>query len=362
MRHISDVVTVRSVFHGIRYVLLDCDGVLWHGDYVLPGISEALIFLRKLGFQIRFISNNATASRAQQLKLKFLDRGIHAELHELYASPWAAAEYLRQVQRRKTDEGSYRGNILVLGNAGLHEEIRQVLAPGFFTYGLELDEPSAMPVYDLKFHRVTEDPLLPPPFHTCSNSHNVKKKVSLIELNISAVVVALDFNASTSKLALATLAMQLPNHPRTRELRGIPSHEKMEPCLFISTNADPSITTGSHKWKLPGAGTLLAALSAATGRAPDMICGKPNTGLFDIMLNAESKNGRSVKPSECLMVGDRLTTDIAFGQSAGARTLFVLSGAEDESHVQTSGITPDYISSSLVETVNLLKSSQSSKL
>jgi len=58
-----------SLLKGIRYVLLDCDGVLWSGDVVFPGILDTVQYLRHtLGLQVRFVTNADLRSRPQLLE------------------------------------------------------------------------------------------------------------------------------------------------------------------------------------------------------------------------------------------------------------------------------------------------------
>ena len=59
--------------------LFDCDGVLWHGDRLVPGAKDVLAALRAHGKTVMFITNNATKSRAEY-KTKFDKLGIQAEV------------------------------------------------------------------------------------------------------------------------------------------------------------------------------------------------------------------------------------------------------------------------------------------
>ena len=38
--------------------LFDCDGVLWEGTRLIPGATEVLAYLRKLGACIHFLNNS----------------------------------------------------------------------------------------------------------------------------------------------------------------------------------------------------------------------------------------------------------------------------------------------------------------
>jgi NagD protein len=87
---------------------------------------------------------------------------------------------------------------------------------------------------------------------------------------------------------------------------------------FIGTN--PDMIDPVEGGLEPAAGTILAAISAATGKKP-YIVGKPNSLM---MMLAAHKLG--AHPEDCVMVGDRMDTDIVGGMEAGMKTILVLSG------------------------------------
>lgn len=87
---------------------------------------------------------------------------------------------------------------------------------------------------------------------------------------------------------------------------------------FIGTNGD--VTFPSHDGIVPGAGSLLAALQAATGRAPTII-GKPYAPMFQAALHHLGLPAENV-----LMIGDRLDTDILGAQQLGIQTALVFTG------------------------------------
>lgn len=87
---------------------------------------------------------------------------------------------------------------------------------------------------------------------------------------------------------------------------------------FIATNRDSTLPTESGD--VPGGGSLVAALAAATGREPVTV-GKPETHAYEAIL-ADAK----VTAADSVMVGDRLDTDIAVGRRSGAGTVLVLTG------------------------------------
>lgn len=87
---------------------------------------------------------------------------------------------------------------------------------------------------------------------------------------------------------------------------------------FIGTNPDRTFPTPNGL--MPGAGTTLAAIEAASYRSPTII-GKPEPIIYQIAIDR-----LGTEPSQALMVGDRLETDIAGGQNAGCPVALVLSG------------------------------------
>jgi HAD superfamily hydrolase (TIGR01450 family) len=88
-------------------------------------------------------------------------------------------------------------------------------------------------------------------------------------------------------------------------------------ALWVATNADRTLP--SPRGPLPGNGALVAALSTALDRAPDVIVGKPEPGLF---VEAAARAGAH-RP---LVVGDRLDTDIEGARRAGMDSVLVLTG------------------------------------
>jgi 4-nitrophenyl phosphatase len=104
---------------------------------------------------------------------------------------------------------------------------------------------------------------------------------------------------------------------------------------FIGTN--PDRTLPSERGLLPGNGAILACLQAATDVEP-FIVGKPERTMFDAALAAMGAD-----TTHAAMLGDRLETDILGGQNAGLRTIFVLTGANDEADLVASPVKPDWV-------------------
>lgn len=147
------------------------------------------------------------------------------------------------------------------------------------------------------------------------------------EQNVLAVIVSLDRNISYEKLTRATLLIRA----------GAP---------FYGSNPDRTYPT--PEGLTPGAGTLLAAVEAATDVAP-IIAGKPEPALFELALQH-----LGVERSQALVVGDRLETDILGGQRAGLPTALVLSGVSTAEQAAAWQPAPDLIAPSLGDLIQQL--------
>jgi len=90
-------------------------------------------------------------------------------------------------------------------------------------------------------------------------------------------------------------------------------------ALFVATNRDP-VYPGADGRLLPGAGAVVAALEVATGRLP-IVIGKPEPGLFEAAARIAG-----VAPSDAVVIGDGLGTDVAAAHRIGARSVLMLTG------------------------------------
>ncbi|OBF94000.1 HAD family hydrolase [Mycobacterium sp. 852002-51152_SCH6134967] len=110
-------------------------------------------------------------------------------------------------------------------------------------------------------------------------------------------------------------------------------------ALWVAANVDRTLP--SERGLLPGNGSMVAALRAATDREPQ-VAGKPQPTLLTDAL----ARGAFQTP---LVVGDRLDTDIAGANAAGLPSLLVLTGvstAVDLVHAQASE-RPTYLGADL---------------
>lgn len=108
---------------------------------------------------------------------------------------------------------------------------------------------------------------------------------------------------------------------------------------FIGTNDD--VTFPMPDGLAPGAGSILAALQAATGRAP-LVMGKPGAAMFEAALRVVGTTA-----DRTLMLGDRLNTDVLGAQRAGLRAALVLTGVSTRAEAEQAA--PDAIYNDLNE-------------
>ncbi len=106
----------------------------------------------------------------------------------------------------------------------------------------------------------------------------------------------------------------------------------------------PDIVCPDPRGGLPDTGAFLALFEAATGVVPEHICGKPNPGMI---LHKIEELG--LLPSQCVMFGDRLYTDIEMANRAGVHAVLVLSGEATQDDLDNCPQKPDLVVKSVAE-------------
>jgi 4-nitrophenyl phosphatase len=117
-------------------------------------------------------------------------------------------------------------------------------------------------------------------------------------------------------------------------------------ALFIGTNPDHTYPVPGGL--APGAGAVLAAIQVSAGVDP-IIVGKPEPIMYQAAIQR-----LAVNPSETLVVGDRLETDIRGAQTLGCRTALVLSGVTRQEAAFDWRPAPDMIAENLAEVIGRL--------
>ncbi|KAJ7104162.1 HAD-like domain-containing protein [Mycena belliarum] len=270
--------------------MFDCDGVLWQGDRLIEGAVDVLGLLRRRQKKVIFVTNNATKSR-KSYKGKFDQLGVEAHVDEIYGSAYAAAVYISSVMKLPKHKKVY-----VIGMKGMEEELHEEGVA--FLGGMD---PADCTLEPFSLADFTLDP------------------------DVGAVLCGLDTNINYTKLSKAF--QYLTRNPG---------------CVFLATNEDSTYPVADGL--LPGAGSISAPLRYALGKDPISI-GKPATTMLDCI-----KAKIDFDPKRTIMVGDRLNTDILFGQGGGLATLLVLTGITSEAEISgpdASSIVPDFVTQSI---------------
>jgi len=100
---------------------------------------------------------------------------------------------------------------------------------------------------------------------------------------------------------------------------------------------------------IPDAGATLAALEALTGRKVELLAGKPSRLMVEVALEC-----MGLPPERCLIVGDRLETDIRMGKEAGMWAAVVLTGASTRCQAETALPPPDLVLANVGELLSLI--------
>jgi arabinose operon protein AraL len=135
--------------------------------------------------------------------------------------------------------------------------------------------------------------------------------------DIRIVIAAFDRTLDYAKLNLAHQAL----------MRG---------ARFYATNSDR--TCPMAEGELPDCAGVIAFLEATTARTVEYIAGKPSPGILQAALDH-----LGVPREHCLMVGDRLATDIQMGYKFGLDTALVLSGVTSRESLSMNVLRPTFV-------------------
>jgi ribonucleotide monophosphatase NagD (HAD superfamily) len=83
---------------------------------------------------------------------------------------------------------------------------------------------------------------------------------------------------------------------------------------------------------------MIAAVEAVTGQRVEAIVGKPSPVILEVALET-----LGVAARDCVIVGDRLETDIVMGRSLGLATVLVLTGVTRADDPRIAEIGPDLV-------------------
>jgi NagD protein len=113
---------------------------------------------------------------------------------------------------------------------------------------------------------------------------------------------------------------------------------------LIATNPDRTCPT--EEGEIPDCAGMMAAVEAVTGRAVDVVVGKPSPIILEVALER-----LGVPATEAVIVGDRLETDVVMGKRGGLGTVLVLSGVTRADDPRIAELAPDLVIRSIAELI-----------
>jgi 4-nitrophenyl phosphatase len=185
-------------------LIIDMDGVLWHGSNPLPGLEAFFELLREKSLPFVLATNNASLTQQQYIE-KLATMGVKVSANEVLTSSMATATFLQE------NLADHQRRVFVIGEDGLKQPL---VDKGFVLTDLyEVNQPDK----------------------------------GINDVGADIVVSGLDRGLTWDKLATATLNIRAG-------------------ALFYATNADTTLPT--ELGEVIGNGGTIAALEAATGKSP----------------------------------------------------------------------------------------------
>jgi len=120
-----------------------------------------------------------------------------------------------------------------------------------------------------------------------------------------------------------------------------------EEIPYIATH--PDINCPTPDGFMPDIGAMMAMVQSSTGKAADVVVGKPNPPMIEAIVELTG-----FEPGQLTMVGDRLYTDIAMGK-AGIQTVLVLSGEAKQKDLPEAPWQPDLVCEDLRDLLEVLR-------
>lgn len=236
----------------------DMDGVIYHGNHLLPGAKEFVDWLKSENKKFMFLTNSSERS-PRELQQKLERMGIEVSEENFYTSALATARFLAWQSPRCT--------AYVIGAAGLINALYEV-------------------------------------------------GISMNDVNPDYVVVG--------------------------EGRGYNFESIMKAVKFVMNGAkligtNPDQTGPVEGGIMPATKALISPIEIATGKEAYYV-GKPNPLMMRTCMKLLGG-----KAEDCVIVGDRMDTDIIAGIESEIETVLVLSGVSDRNTPKEFPYRPNYI-------------------
>jgi 4-nitrophenyl phosphatase len=279
-------------------LLVDLDGVLYRGSEPVAGIAAVLTARAARADDVVYVTNNSMWYREDYVE-RIARMGAPVSADQIVSSPRATALYLRD------HEPSIR-HVLTVGASGMDRELEDA---GF---------------------RVTRAGDIGELIRGGGVEGTDGGDGWEAAGRPDAVVVGLDPKIDYLRLTVATDCIRAG-------------------ARFIATNRDPVYPT--ERAVRPGAGSIVAAVEAASGVTPVSI-GKPEPYLLE---EAARVVGRDA--GEAIMIGDSLVTDIAAAIAVGARSILMLTGVTTRGAVDAAPANrrPTHVAADAAELASILE-------
>ena len=245
-------------FSSKKGFICDMDGVIYHGNRLLPGVTEFIDWLHKEDKKFLFLTNNSGYT-PRELQQRLARMGLDVSEDHCYTSALATAEFLK---KQKPECSVY-----AIGEAGLFKAL-----------------------YDAG--------------------------VTMNDVNPDYVVIGEAKSYTLDTLIKATNLV-------------------VAGAKLIGANSD--ISGPIENGIMPACRALVAPIELATGKQA-YFCVKPNPLMMRTGLNI-----LGLHSGECVMVGDRMDTDVVSGMESGMSTILVLSGVSTLDTVNTFAYRPTMI-------------------
>ncbi|GAA5163614.1 HAD-IIA family hydrolase [Ornithinimicrobium tianjinense] len=279
----------------VRGMLCDLDGVVYRGDHACDGAVEGLVSAREAGVRLLFMTNNASRT-PEDVAAHISSLGLPTRPSEVLTAS--------QVGARALAERHERGQVRL-------DEGQVVLAVGGEGVGTALTEEGLPWV----------------------SAAQVRDRASTDRpLHVAAVLQGYGASVCVGDLTEAVYAVRAG-------------------AAWVATNDDATLPTA--RGLAVGNGSLVAAVANATGSRPEVV-GKPHAPAYRMALSR-----LEIPLEECLMLGDRLDTDIAGAVAVGMRSALVLTGVStaEEAAAANPHERPDHVAARIPDLAHLWSAS-----
>jgi len=128
----ADMSYIKGVLANKDAFIIDCDGVIYHGERLLPGAKEFVDFLQSTGKEYLFLTNSSDKTAAKLVD-KFARLGLETTEKNFYTSAMSTATFLRRQKKG--------GRAFVIGADNLRDEIRNCDVEVVDKYDAEMSTP-----------------------------------------------------------------------------------------------------------------------------------------------------------------------------------------------------------------------------